>query len=139
MTLSYETAKKYNQSESNPRWKGNTALYATKHQFLVRNHGNPPRCERCGTEGRKENGGRWNIHWAKKQEKEYTHDRSDYWGLCRSCHGKYDWNETKTQNMIRAARKQKGTHSKTKSLLAKARQRDNKGHFVSSRRTLSKT
>lgn len=94
--MTYELAKelkdaeKYDKAKRNPRWKGQTALYQTKHQFLARNFGNPPSCEHCEAEGVYEWSGRWSIQWAKKQGADYTHVRSDYLGLCRSCHRKYD-------------------------------------------------
>lgn len=129
MSMDYETVRN-TQGEKNPRWKGTAASYTAKHQFLKRNYGNPKFCEKCKKPGSCEKGGRWSIQWAKREGSEYTHDVKDYHGLCRSCHGKYDWNDRKTEQMIEAASKQKGTRSLAKSLIAKARKRDENGHFA---------
>lgn len=115
--------------EDNPRWKGKDASYTAKHQWLTRNYGSPEKCDHCGDLGNKGKGGRWSIHYALKQGCSHAHKRENYLGLCQHCHGIYDWNENKTQNMIKAARKQKGTHSLAKSLIAKNRKRQN-GRFV---------
>jgi len=111
-------------------FKGDDAGYHSKHQYLVRNFGNPTHCKFCDTEGHKESDGRWSIHWAKKLEAKYTHENQDYIGLCRKCHGKYDFTEEKRQNLIKAAESQKGNTSEAKSLIAKNRPRDEHGHFT---------
>lgn len=85
--------------ENNNRWKGNGAGYHSKHQYLKRNFGNPQKCEQCSIKGKKEKGGRWNIHWAKKKGKSYTHNREDYLELCRSCHSKYDLTKKKVERL----------------------------------------
>lgn len=112
--MNYELdAAKYEKAKRNPRWKGATALYQTKHQFLSRNFGNPPACEHCGIPGGYEWSGRWSIQWAKKQEAQYTHVRGDYLGLCRSCHRKYDMTPKEK------ARLQALTRNQTSAQLAK--------------------
>ena len=129
--ISYELAKKLKdlKGHKNPRWKGDNAGYASKHQFLKRNYGHPLFCAKCGVYGQKEKGGRWSIHWAKKQGREYTHDRLDYLGLCRKCHGKYDWNESKREYVVKAAKAGKGVKSVAKSIKASEKKRLN-GKFA---------
>lgn len=130
--MNYELCKKLKdrKGKNNPRWKGREAGYHSKHLFLVRNFGNPSICSMCHIKGKKEKDSRWSIQWALKHDKDYTHDKDDYMPLCRSCHGKYDWNENKTKQMIEAAKKQKGTKSMAKSLIALNRKRDEYGHFI---------
>ena len=115
--------------EANGRWLGSAAGYHSIHQWLKRNYGSPTECEQCGTKGHKEKGGRWSIHCALKQGAIHSHDRANYLGLCRTCHGKYDWNEKKTEQMKIAA-SLSGGPSKAKSLIAKQKQRDQYGHFA---------
>lgn len=118
----------------NPRWKGDKASYQSKHQYLKRNYGNPKICDKCGTEGFKEKGGRWSIHWSKKTDAEYTHNREDYLGLCRKCHGKYDLNDDKLERLRTMAKSQTPEQlaklSIKRSLIAKNRKRDERGNFI---------
>jgi hypothetical protein len=130
--LSYELAKqlKDHSVDNNPGWKGDNASYYSKHQFLSKNHGKPSECTYCSIKGKKKKGGRWSIQWAKIKNRAYSHDVNDYIALCRTCHSKYDWNDTKTQQMILVAKKAKGTKSVVKSLIATNKKRDERGHFI---------
>lgn len=130
--MNYEVAKKLKDAkgEKNNRWKGDKAGYQSKHQFLKRNYGNPKMCEFCNVTGYKEKGGRWSIHWALRKGKEYTHNLEDYMGLCRKCHGKYDWNESKREYVIKGGKATKGIKSKTKKLIAKSKKRNDSGKFT---------
>lgn len=68
--------------------------YSSIHQWLIKNFGNPARCEKCGKVGMKQKGVRknhWNIQWAKIKNKEYGYKRDNFWGLCANCHIKYDY------------------------------------------------
>jgi hypothetical protein len=129
--MNYELAKELKDSkgQNNNRWKGNLASYQSKHQFLKRNYGNPLLCDFCGIQGYKENGGRWSIHFAKKLYKEYSHNREDYYGLCRVCHGKYDLNDKKIERFQKMGKLSKGIKSEKKSLIAKNRNRKY-GRFI---------
>jgi len=132
--LNYETCKRSQPREKNPRWKGDDASYTAKHQFLIRNYGNPTHCELCNIEGHREKGGRWSVHWSKKKDREYTHDRDDYIGLCRSCHRKYDITEEELKQLsclsknITVEQKQKMSLSQKKAVLS--RKRNKHGRFT---------
>ncbi len=123
------------KGEKNNRWKGNSAGYQSKHQFLVRNFGSPSYCENCFTEGYKEKGGRWSIHYAKKHNKEYTHNRENYLGLCRKCHGIYDLDDKKIERLRNLSKTQSEEQLKKlgikRSFIAMNRQRDKNGKFIS--------
>lgn len=133
--MNYELAKKLKDAkgEKNSRWKGDNAGYQSKHQFLVRNYGNPIECDFCRIQGKKEKGGRWSIHYALIIGFEYSHNRNHYYGLCRKCHGKYDMNDKKHQRLMLMANNQ--TPEQLKKLSAKrkinvkSRLRDKYGHF----------
>lgn len=75
--------------ENNKHWKGENAGYWTKHKWIVKEYGNPSKCEDCGVVGKKNIGGRWTIQWANISG-EYKRIVSDYKGLCVSCHIKFD-------------------------------------------------
>jgi hypothetical protein len=68
--------------------------YVTIHKWLKTNYGNPPSCEHCGILGKhlaqKNEKLVWNIHWAKLHSLPYEKERSNFVGLCNSCHRKYD-------------------------------------------------
>ncbi|MEK6884170.1 MAG: hypothetical protein AABY22_31360 [Nanoarchaeota archaeon] len=124
--LNYELAKKLKEAkgENNNRWKGDSAGYQSKHQYLVRNYGNPIKCDFCRILGKKEKDGRWSIHYALIIGFEHSHNRNHYYSLCRKCHGKYDMDNKKHQRLINMAKSQKGNTSKNKSIIAKNRTRD---------------
>jgi hypothetical protein len=66
-------------------WKGEIAVYGTKHSWVRRLKGKPNTCERCGKtilDGKK-------IHWANIDHK-YRRNLDDYIRLCETCHAEYD-------------------------------------------------
>jgi len=77
------------KGENSPNWKGEEADYFSKHKGIIKEHGNPKRCSKCGIKGRKNKGGRWTIQWANVSGK---HRRcvDDYKGLCTRCHKIFD-------------------------------------------------
>lgn len=78
------------QREKNGRFATqNSKQYSAIHKWLVKNFGHPKACEECGKEGDYNKGNRWNIHWANISGK-YFRDRSDFKGLCVSCHLRAD-------------------------------------------------
>jgi len=81
-------ANKNRVEDKNGMWKGDKVGYFGLHLWKVARSGNPKECEHCGVAGRK-NGRNWSIHWANKSGK-YLRDLSDWIGLCRRCHSKYD-------------------------------------------------
>lgn len=76
------------RKDNAPQWKGVKASYISKHWWNIKWWGNPKRCEHCGLKGRRING-HWNIDWANISGT-YLRERSDWLGLCRKCHIKYD-------------------------------------------------
>ena len=62
--------------------------YSAIHKWLVKNFGNPEKCENCGVAGNRSSG-KWNIQWSNISG-EYLRDISDFIGLCVSCHFKKD-------------------------------------------------
>lgn len=124
----------WNTTTKNGRWKGKVAGYHAKHQFLKRNFGNPPSCELCGVKGKKEKDGRWSIHWSLKKGRVYTHNREDYVGLCRRCHGKYDLTKEKIERLRHLANnqtpKQLQKLSAKRRVIALQRNKDVKGRFT---------
>lgn len=99
----------------NPNWKGKDVGYYTLHAWLTTTYGSPPACEHCGKEGKKLANGRWNIDWASKDNKTYTRDKDDYFGLCRRCHFKHD-NSLGSREFIKTAHL--------------TRERDSSGKFI---------
>ncbi len=74
-------------------WKGNETGYPAKHVHLVKHFGHPQFCEHCGIKGkdiyRKDGHRYWSIDYANLSGN-YLRERSDYIGLCRKCHNKFD-------------------------------------------------
>lgn len=107
--------------------------YQSQHQFLVRNYGNPKQCEFCGITGKKESDGRWSIQWARKRDRDYSHNKDDYHQLCRMCHGKYDLTDEKIAHLRKLANNQTPEQleklAAKRSVIAKQRKRIN-GKFV---------
>jgi len=79
--------------ESNPgiigdkhhNWQGEFTSYRSMHRWVVRQKGQPTKCEHCkidGLTGHK-------IHWANIDHK-YKRNTDDYIRLCVKCHGKFD-------------------------------------------------
>ena len=60
-----------------------SSTYVAIHQWVVREKGNPNKCEHCGTEEAKR------FDWANIDHK-YKRDLDDYIRLCVKCHRKYD-------------------------------------------------
>ena len=75
-------------TDKNNNWKGDDCGYFGKHVWIRRNHGNAKFCEHCGKKG-ENTGRRWNIEWANVS-REYKREFSDYIGLCKKCHIKFD-------------------------------------------------
>lgn len=69
-------------------FKGNTARYGTKHQWVYYHFGKADRCENknCSYKNPKR------YHWANISG-EYKRDRKDWIRLCPSCHKKMDRKE----------------------------------------------
>lgn len=72
------------KGEKNYLWKGEDAVYSTKHMWVRRWFGKPSECEHCGMNEEKRM-----YHWANIS-REYRRDREDWIRLCVSCHKKYD-------------------------------------------------
>lgn len=68
-------------NEKHPNWK-EKPTYGISHYWLRRNFGSPVTCEYCGKQTR--------CEWALLKDRIYERDRGNFWGLCRSCHMKYD-------------------------------------------------
>ena len=85
-------AKIGRKGEKHNQWAGDNVGYHGIHIWLKSQFGNPSFCEMCAKTGRKVTT-RWNIQWAKKTECGYERKRENFWGLCNSCHKKYDFTE----------------------------------------------
>lgn len=84
------TKKKMSDShlnENNHNWKGDNVGYRGLHYWVVRNLGQPTKCEHCGKDGLTGS----KIHWANKSGK-YLRKKSDWIRLCAKCHKIYDKN-----------------------------------------------
>ena len=79
-------------NDKNGMWKGKNASYSAKHIWIKNKFGSSEKCEFCKKIGKKINN-RWNLHWANISGK-FKRERSDWLGLCVSCHKKYDLNNT---------------------------------------------
>lgn len=79
------------KGESAFNWLGSNIGYNSLHKWISRNFGKPKYCEFCKMVGKK-NGRNWNIDWANVNSN-YTRDRKDWLGLCRSCHFNFDKNK----------------------------------------------
>ena len=82
------------KGELSTHWKKENLGYIGIHLWLHKYFGNPQFCEICKLKGSKVNN-RWNIDWALIKDKQYERKRENFWGLCRSCHSKYDLTEEK--------------------------------------------
>src|SRR3990167_6537951 len=51
------------KGEESPNWAKNPS-YWTIHTWLVKNYGNPPKCENCGKLGKRDKRGCCSIQWA---------------------------------------------------------------------------
>lgn len=71
------------KEDQSPYWKGESVSYRGLHAWVVRNLGQPRKCEFCGTTESKL------FDWANKSH-EYKRDLGDWIRLCRKCHISYD-------------------------------------------------
>jgi len=85
---SKECQNDYFKNKNHHSWVGNKIQYAPLHRWIIRNYGNPDKCETCKKVGSR-NKGQWNIHWSNISGL-YKRDIKDFRGLCVSCHRKYD-------------------------------------------------
>ena len=74
----------YRRAENNPSWKGEDAGYSAIHAWMIRNYGNPHKCQVCNLKGKRV-GRRWNIEWANRTGK-FLREKSDWIALCKRCH-----------------------------------------------------
>lgn len=74
---------KKDRGEKSVHWKGEDALYGTKHDWVYSRKGSPQKCEHCGTTEKRM------YHWANISGK-YLRDLSDWKRLCVPCHSKFD-------------------------------------------------
>jgi hypothetical protein len=75
--------KRDQRGERNHMWKGDQATYTAYHNRIASLHGQPQKCEVCGTSDSKKT-----YDWANLSGR-YA-DPSDYRRMCRSCHWKHD-------------------------------------------------
>ena len=71
--------------EKNGLWKGDDVGKGALHSWIVRQRGNPTKCEHCGKDGLTGH----QIHWANKYHF-YERNLDDWIRLCCKCHRKYD-------------------------------------------------
>lgn len=76
------------RNEKGNNWGGDKAGYFSIHKNLIKNNGNPIKCEICNKIGERKKRS-WNLQWASKDGK-YTRNIKDYIGLCTSCHYKQE-------------------------------------------------
>jgi len=78
-----EETKSKSRGEKNHIWKGESACYTSKHQWVARILGSPKYCEHCKRSNKKK------YEWANKDHL-YKRVIKDYMRLCTSCHRIYD-------------------------------------------------
>lgn len=81
-------------------WKGEDALYETKHRWVSNHKGRPQFCEHCKRTDRKK------YEWANIDNK-YRRVLDDYIRLCTSCHRKYDYRFFKPKFDVEEAKRLK--------------------------------
>lgn len=69
--------------DKNNNWKGDEAGYDAMHLRKTKLHGQPKKCEQCGTSDERKR-----YQWASLTGK--YQDPNDYKRMCQSCHAKYD-------------------------------------------------
>lgn len=69
-------------NEKSYKWKGDNAVYGSKHHWVSNHKGKAKQCSICGKIGKR-------IHWANIDHK-YKRKLDDYISLCSKCHGHYD-------------------------------------------------
>lgn len=79
----YDDKKHYeNITEKNHYlWKGDSAGYHAKHEWIGKRLGKASICENCGTTK--------NVEWSNKNHK-YSRNLKDWQQLCAKCHTSYD-------------------------------------------------
>ena len=75
-------------------WKGDKVSVKGIHMWLKTKFPRPKKCQQCGKMGEKING-RWTIEWSLLKGKKYERKRENFIRLCRSCHMKYDYKDTR--------------------------------------------
>ena len=80
----HEKFRAANSGERHWNWAGNYVSYKALHLWVERIKGKPKRCEICGTTDPDVK-----YEWANIS-REYRRDLSDFFGLCKPCHAKYD-------------------------------------------------
>jgi hypothetical protein len=73
--------------ENHHNWKGDFTSYRSMHRWVVRQKGQPTKCEQC----KLENFTSHQIHWANIDHK-YKRNTNDYIRLCAKCHKSHDKN-----------------------------------------------
>jgi hypothetical protein len=70
--------------------------YVAFHNWLNRTYGKPQECENkyCSNKSKI-------FQWSKIRGKQHSHNRKNYWKLCRSCHAKYDSKYYKQHKIIK--------------------------------------
>jgi hypothetical protein len=66
-------------------WQGEFTSYRSMHRWVVRQKGQPKKCEHCRRDGLTSK----QIHWANIDHT-YKRDIKDYIRLCAKCHNSYD-------------------------------------------------
>ena len=81
------------RGELNHIWKGDSANYATKHSWMLRNFTKTGTCELCRRTPPKHKRQKTGTHWANRNHR-YNRDvarvREDWIELCAKCHSGYD-------------------------------------------------
>lgn len=75
--------------EIHPLWRGDEVGYSGIHIWLKDNYGKASQCQNINCKSVSKN-----YDWAKLRGVEYKRNRSNFIQLCKSCHRKYDVNET---------------------------------------------
>ena len=84
-----EKIRKKNYGTKSSQWKGDDIGYMAVHAWLWSRYGKADRCESKDCNGKSKR-----YEWALKKGKECKRRRSHFIRLCRSCHHKYDMNES---------------------------------------------
>ena len=74
-----------NMGSNHSKWKGDDASYYAIHIWLKNNYGKANKCENPSCEKKSKR-----FEWALLKNKIHSHNRKNYWMLCKSCHTRYD-------------------------------------------------